>query len=280
MFLSAVVLFAVALPPVALTQTTPELKPLSFDAVSIHPSTVSRDASAMRWQFQPDGFIAENVPIITILYLAFPEEVAITHSFKNVPGWVTSDRYDLIAKVAPEDVKAWQKVGHARYDKPLLEPMLQAVLADRCKLTFHLVPAEFAGHALVVDKPSPQLLPTDPAAPQALTGIALSGGGRAVFTGKDENQGQWAFHNATLTDLARFLSDSGLVTRDRTGLPTRYDFVLSQEPYDPPEPTPGMPAPPRQPATWNLKPLGLRLIPAKVTVSTVVIDHIERPTAN
>jgi uncharacterized protein (TIGR03435 family) len=249
--------------------------PQSFDAVSIHPSK----GTGGGWKIQPDGFTATNIPIMTILYLAFPQEINATDAYKNVPDWVTRDRFDIIAKVSPEDLATWRKSDQSRFEKPLLEAMLQSALADRFKFAFHLVPAERPASALVPDKRGPLLKPTDPSAPPVTTGIAFRGGGHAVFSSKDNIQ-EWTFSNATIDDLSRILSDSGIIVRNQTNLPGRYDFVLTQEPYDAPEPAPGMPAPPRPPSDWDLKSLGLRLNPIKVTISTVVIDHIEKPSDN
>jgi uncharacterized protein (TIGR03435 family) len=251
-------------------------RPLAFDAISIRPSI----GAGGGWKIQPDGFTAANIPIITVLYLAFPQEINATDSFKHVPDWVSRDRFDIIAKVAPDDLKSWQANDQSRFKKRQLEAMLQAALADRCKFAFHYAPAEHSGQALVLSPHGPNLKPSDPAASPATNGIRFSGGGNAVFSGNDKGHQEWTFHNATPDDLANILSDSGHIVRNQTNLTGRYDFVLEQEPYDTPEPAPGQPAPPSPPQVWNLKALGLRLRPIKITISTVIIDHIEKPNEN
>ncbi len=234
----------------------------------------------MGWSYTPEGFSATAVSLATLIMLAFPREISTLHAIRNEPDWTQNERYDLLAKVAPEDVELWTKSSKSLLDKPLVESMLQAVLADRCKLAFHRVPGEFPARALVVDKHGTTLKPANAAAPPIEDGMTFAGGGHAKYTGKDRDHLEWTFRNATMDDMIYMLSTSGDVIRNQTNLTGRYDFVLTQEPFDPPDSTPGLPAPPRPANVWDIKPLGLRLDPIKITIQTVIIDHIERPTEN
>jgi uncharacterized protein (TIGR03435 family) len=56
---------------------------------------------------------------------------------------------------------------------------------------------------------------------------------------------------------------------DRTGLRGKYKFDLTRLGTD------GV-----QSSDWDLAPLGLKLIPAKIPTVNIVIDHIERPSPN
>ena len=85
----------------------------------------------------------------------------------------------------------------------------------------------------------------------------------------------WTCYDATMEDLARFLSMSspGRPVRDKTGLTGRYDFTLEvvNEPvYGSPDTV----------YNYPVDPLGLTLKPGKETRSKLVIDHVERPSAN
>ena len=78
-----------------------------------------------------------------------------------------------------------------------------------------------------------------------------------------------------MEDLARFLGmgSPGRPVRDKTGLTGRYDFTL--ELIDEPGHR-------NQDALYNypVDHLGLALKPGKETRAKLVIDHIEKPSAN
>jgi len=68
---------------------------------------------------------------------------------------------------------------------------------------------------------------------------------------------------------------TGLIVQDETGLGGRYDFILEWAPDEKDEHD-------TRPSIFAavVEQLGLRLERAKAPVKTVVIDHIERPSAN
>jgi uncharacterized protein (TIGR03435 family) len=76
--------------------------------------------------------------------------------------------------------------------------------------------------------------------------------------------------------LAGFLSELiEAPVLDQTGLAGNYDLVLNKLPKeDVAESDPG------RPIEWDVEPLGLKLVPMKVPTRRLVIDHIERPSAN
>jgi len=76
------------------------------------------------------------------------------------PDWIGNTRFDIVAKL-PEGSSTDQ-----------IPEMLQSLLADRFKLTYHRDTKEHAIYALVAEKGGPKLKPADtgsmvPAAPQA-----------------------------------------------------------------------------------------------------------------
>lgn len=79
----------------------------------------------------------------------------------NLPGCASNDNYDFVGRVAPDDMKEWQKQSDhwgPQVQNKMQQAMLQTALAERCKLVAHLVPGETPGYALVIDhieKPSP-----------------------------------------------------------------------------------------------------------------------------
>ena len=86
------------------------------------------------------------------------------------------------------------------------------------------------------------------------------------------------FTNCALSDVAfemqEFLEKPVV---DRTGLPGRYDFTLTWTPSTAPAGeeagAPGI-------FTAVEEQLGLRLLPVKAPADVLVVEHVERPTAN
>jgi uncharacterized protein (TIGR03435 family) len=291
-FTNSLLLLAAALAaspaPAQTTPPTATAKPVAFDVVSIHPSKPG--SPMMGFGISPDGFRASGMPLSTTILIAYiPQGMAFwsKDSLSGAPAWVNKDLYDIDAKVAPEDVAAWQKLSQNLTHKDMVDAMLQAMLAERCKLAVHLVPAEATGYALVLGKRPLKLQPT-PADEVEPTGVRLADGGVMVFTGKDRHDIEWTFHNASMASLSNELSmwmnssDGPRPVVDRTGLTGRYDFPLRKRDESSPSPADDTQsaADPSLEKPWDVESLGLALTPTKVPTQTIVIDHIEPPSEN
>jgi uncharacterized protein (TIGR03435 family) len=182
------------------------------------------------------------------------------------PDWVDSDHYDILA-LTPGQVRP-------SHDQQMA--MLQKLLADRFKLTFHHEQKEFSIYALEVAKDGPKLNTTtltvdDPS----------SIGPGVVYPQKIVLPG----HNATMHDLASLLQRAILdrPVVDMTGLAGRYDFSLEWAPDETqfggavPEPT-DTSSPPLFEAIQQQ--LGLKLEARKGPASVIVIDQVEHPSPN
>jgi hypothetical protein len=91
---------------------TQENVPLAFDAVSIRPGDQSSRESKFLWGL-PDSYRAKNVPLlrtIAIAYLPRSQWMSMWSlpEILGAPSWVGSERYDIEAKVADNDLPAWQ----------------------------------------------------------------------------------------------------------------------------------------------------------------------------
>ena len=103
-----------------------------------------------------------------------------TYLVKGEPAWVDTDAYNFLAKVAPEDVAAWQKM-----DVPAKRLMVRATLADVLNLKVHTDIQSRPVYNLVVAKGGPKLTPSKPD-PNAPTGIDSIVTGSVYWLSMDE----------------------------------------------------------------------------------------------
>ncbi|HWG18764.1 MAG TPA: TIGR03435 family protein [Acidobacteriaceae bacterium] len=242
----------------------------AFEVVSIRSS-------------QPDGphlsgpaMLADgyriSIPIWTVIQMAYyPNQWNWMDRIQGGPAWLMRDRYDITAKVSDTDLPEWTRQKDLKPEqRVLLQQMLQSMLADRCKLVAHRVPATISGFALVVEKRGPHLTPSTPGATLPV-GMKLPDGGVNVprqRTGPQEIR----LYNATMADLAGVLNpgvDAHPIV-DKTGLAGHFDIVLPYD-YD----LANVPA-----AHYDLGKIGLRLEPVTIPFWNLVIDHIEKPSEN
>ncbi len=193
----------------------------------------------------------------------------------GAPSWVMKDNFDFVGKVAPEDMTEWQsQIRHRAPMVPnkILQTMLQASLAERCKLAVHFVPGSTTGYALVTGKHGPNrnslkdatLGETIPSEAQW-----IPEGGKMVPIMPD-SEPVLKFFQTSMTSFAAEMS--GLIgdvpVEDGTGLTGKFDFVVHRWLAD------------DGAYTWDVESLGLKLVPIKISIDKLVIDNIERPSPN
>jgi len=256
-------------------------QPLVFDVVSIKP--YAKNVQMIRVTMPPDGISVEGMPMHMILREAF----AVTNEqLQGEPGWASTERYELEAKVAPEDLVRLKQVN--RNDR---WAMLLPVLEDRCKLKFHHETREMTVYSLVIAKGGIKMQPaqTQTSAPP----LPAPGSGPLPPPPPPpppSNSGEIFFNapSATLPSFAHLLSGTlGVPVIDKTGLTEKYNCSLHFEPDE--NVRANMPPPPGGPPPESDGPsiftavqeqLGLKLMAEKEAVDVVVIDHIEQPSAN
>jgi uncharacterized protein (TIGR03435 family) len=176
--------------------------------------------------------------------------------YRNIlggPDWLNSQHYDLSAKVE----------GDARLTKEEMRPMLRNLLEERVHLAVHNERRIVAGYALVV----------------ANGGSRLKANAGAPYGGMSIGF-EYRFQNAAVEQIANAAENTlKQPVVDRTGLTGKYDFDLiftrDDSPNDAPHPDYG------SIFVAIEKQLGLRLVPEKVPVDYLIIDHVERvPAAN
>jgi bla regulator protein BlaR1 len=260
----------------ATDKNPPDVKTMAFDVVSIRPSKPDA-ARSMQWGL-PDTYRAINTPLVaTILVAYFPTRMLFGSSSRDrivgAPPWVMNDHYDIVAKVAPGDVEAWQKQGS---EKEVLHAMLQAALAERCKLVVHHTMVDSPAYALVVGKHGTKLKETPPGESLPPNGVPLSEGGMIIPFRRGEAP-KITFFAASMASFAAELSVLGAnrTVLDRTGLTGKYDFAITKlDTAGESESDPTLPSP------WDLEEVGLKLVPITAPMETIVIDHIEKPSEN
>jgi len=108
-----------------------------FEVVSIRPHKPGTEPFPV--QYLPDGY-KETLNFQRAIMLAYLPQPAIKWSSSkilNAPAWVANDMYDIDARVAPEDVAAWEQALDNK-DYELLSSAWQTVLRERCNLALHI----------------------------------------------------------------------------------------------------------------------------------------------
>jgi uncharacterized protein (TIGR03435 family) len=265
-----------------------------YDVATFKPTAAS-DGN-LRFLFTPDGISISGVPIQMLLREGFHVE---DDHIIGAPGWVTTKRYDVQAKVSPEDAP---KLDKLKFDER--RSMIVPLLVERLNLKYHHETRELAGYTLVVAKGGPKmkLSEVQPPPPDAKPQAAGAGPapGDAPPPGPPQRRmlrmmerGHLEAEGSTTEMLARVLSDQvGRTVVDKTGLTATYDYNLEWTPDNaaPAKPGGADGGPPRNdnggeavgPSIFTAvqEQLGLKLESTKGMVDVIVIDHIDLPSEN
>ena len=199
--------------------------------------------------------------------------------FIGMPAWLTGDedRYDVDAKVDEADLADWQNPAK---QPAILRSMLQAMLEDRLKLVVHRSTREAPVYLLVVGKNGPKFKETNP--DELHPGARPMPGGGTLSREEKDDQMTVHYFGISISQLANcVLGDAGRTVEDKTGLAGRYDVTIQRPALQPSAQQGGISAPDLGPSPASIaSQLGLRLVPAKGQVETLVIDHVERPPPN
>jgi len=238
----------------------------AFEVATIKPTTLDwpADGRFMRMQ-TAHMFVARNYTLRVILAAAYS---LTPGAISGGPPWVDSDRYDILAE-AP---------GQARPTTDEQMSMLRTLLSERFSLTFHREEKEFSIYALMVAKNGTKLTASTP-------DTSPEGSPPLVFALSPDGA-RLAARDATMGDLAWVMQRSALdrPVVDKTGLLGRYDFDLEWTPDETqfggnvPTAKPNNPKPDL--STAMREQLGLRLEATRGPIEAIVIDHVERPSAN
>ncbi len=248
---------------------TPKLPPMdanaspSFEVATIKPS--KPDEQRKGFLVRGRRFQTINTSLSDLIGFAYglhPKQVI------DAPDWASKDKFDIDAQPdgegAPSD-KQWKA-------------MVQKLLVERFKFTFHRDKKELSVYVLSVAKTGPKLTKSD-GDPNGLPGLFF----RAL--------GALNARNATIGEFATMILQGTVLDRpvlDQTGITGRYDFTLNWTPDDSqfggmgakiPPPTDSATAPPAL-YTAIQEQIGLKLDATKAPAEVLVIDHVEKPSEN
>jgi uncharacterized protein (TIGR03435 family) len=187
------------------------------------------------------------------------------------PNWLSSDRYDIIAKNASDDASARTLPRNERIKQS--QQRLQGLLAERFQLKLHRETRDLQEYALLIGKNGAKL--------QEIKDLPEYG--------ISSSCGRMTGTRTLMTGLAVYLArELGRPVVDRTGLTGKYNFQLT---YTPDSGSCSRPADPSDPAAANpgdgpsiftalQEQLGLKLESIKGPVEVIVVDHAEKADAN
>lgn len=259
--------------PLTLTRTTPEtlwtytgprqpppMDPAadpSFEVATIKPS---KPGGGLMVTLRARQFKASNCSAKELIKFAYNVR---GRQVDGGPGWIEDDKFDVLAETDAE-TPGTPSEAQAR-------SMVRKLLEERFGLKVHLSQREFSVYALAIEKSSAKLTRSEANANIPMNLIPMQ---------KEDGQLAMQFLNATMTDFAglmmNFIQSHQIV--DETGLQGKYDFSIelprsalqTQGPDEMPDPA----------FVHAIQPLGLKFVLKKESLEMVVVDHLDKPSAN
>jgi uncharacterized protein (TIGR03435 family) len=233
----------------------------AFEVASVRPNR-TRDRGSMEFPKGGERFTATNMPLAAIVLVAY----GITVRQLSGSDPLLSERYDVAAKAERA----------VRPDEMLR--MLQMLLRERFRLVVRRETREVPVYALTLGKGGPKFHRSD--LPEGLVPAPRT---PATAGGSEIRSGYLIFKSESMPDFAWALSRTAAigdrVVVDRTGLPERYDFELTWDRESAPVGTEIREAGPSIFSALQEQ-LGLKLESIKAPVEFLIVEHVERPSAN
>ncbi len=260
----------------------------SFEVASVKANKSGEQF--IRFGIQAGGrFTVTNAPLRELIRVAYQIQ---NFQITGGPGWITSDRFDIVAK-AEQEVPLTPPGG----PPGPMQMMLRSLLAERFKLVSHIERRELPTYELVVaradGKTGAQLLPSTVDCDAFRAAMRRSGGpppappapGERPMCGLRIGPGTLAAGGMPLGALANALAPMvNRVVLDRTGVTGNFDVDLQWTPDQAPQRPAGSPdLPPIDPNGPSIftalqEQLGLKLESTRGPVDVLVIDSVEQPT--
>jgi uncharacterized protein (TIGR03435 family) len=290
-------LLALVTAPTSRAQSTPP----AFDVASVKPNVNCQGGASGRAGISPRNLALPCVSLRALIRLAYGDMLvdaglgARRMEAEGGPGWLDTDRYDILAK--SEGSTAAQSAA----------PMLRTLLEERFKVKVHKEARNSSVYILTVAKGGPKLQPTKEGRCTAMDLNNLQppippkpGEPRPRYCGMGEGRGSgplmvFDWYGVSMAEFAgRMLSNYvELPVVEQTGLTERFDLHIEFAPEYPRSGpvtlngvrTPDVPASSLDstgPSIFSAieKQLGLNLSRGKAPVDVIMVDHAEKPSAN
>jgi uncharacterized protein (TIGR03435 family) len=267
-----------------------------FEVASIRPlrggggpiDTIQLNFGMANARASTHGRFGTDLPLEFLIQLAYGvKQVQIV----GAPSWAHSDLYRIDAKASSD----------ATFEQ--MRPMLQSLLTDRFKLKLRREMMDATVYALVIATGGPRIEPAKEGicvtvaanGPLPPLGSKICGGAiRQRLSNAPEQRDRIQSFGISMPKLVEFLSDEvGRTVLDKTGLTGMFDIQLEFVPGK--APASGIPVAPAGdrgtsaasasfsgPSIFTAlqEQLGLRLESAKGPMEFLIVDHVERPSAN
>jgi uncharacterized protein (TIGR03435 family) len=242
----------------------------SFEVTTIRPSAPDEHARSVGWEGR--RFTAHYTTISQMVQFAYNLQAK---QIVDAPGWLDSTTYD-IEGLAPVGEPAGREPMAAEF-----RGMMQRLLAERLGMKVHWEPRTMSAYELVVAKGGAKLAPAKELASREKAEIAP---GVRIQRGPHEWMrvlGVRGTMPELAAELQRVETDRPVV--DRTGIKGEFDFEMtatSAKPFFAGEGPDTSDAAPPLMFTAIQEQLGLKLNAVKTDVQCLVVDGVERPSAN
>ncbi len=268
--------------------TMPATATPKFEVASVKPgdrrasgSGAKSDGGSGRssgFEVEPKRFVATNTNLFTLIVKAYglnscrPMMRDTCILLFGGPDWIRRDGFDIAAKM-PGDSPNYTLMQFQNGQAPELQHMLQALLAERFRLKIHRENRQLPVFALTVRNKEPKFKKADKSERPL---VAFSP--PAQVNGED--MVKLIVRNSSiqqLTDLLSIFMDRPVL--NQTGLRDKYDFTLV---YEANADAPGAMTAVTGPGLFTAfqEQAGLKLEATRGSVEVLVIDHVEKPSAN
>ena len=263
------------------------------------------ETSQLMWIGCPGGFPigGQLVPgrltiagdtVLSLVMLAYGRDCTLVD---GGPAWARSGEYYEIQALLPKGTPEETLLALRKGEAPRLQRMLQTLLADRFHLVLKREMREMPVYTLTVVNPGKMKLSPEETLPlpaNFLPGIAIPGltvrRGALMSAPGPRLLG----HAVSVSDLARSLRQfAGRIVVDKSGRSDVFDvdltfapnttFSTPATPTAPPTSIPPVPGATSQGASLQdalEEQLGLKLEAARMPLEVLVIERVERPSAN
>jgi uncharacterized protein (TIGR03435 family) len=241
-----------------------------YDVIAIHENKSAPLVTETHWG--ATGFTATNTTLTSLLMGAYNIREDL---ISGRPGWADSFHFDINAKITDADPETLKNLSRDQR-----RAMMLALLNDRFHLRAHIETKTLPVYDLVIAKGGSKLKENSAPPAQSLDPgkppYTLKPGG---FRVSDSQMTGIAIPVSTLASSLAFRVERNII--DKTGLTSRYDINLKWTPAER-EGKADNGSDNNAPDLFTAlqEQLGLKLEPSKGPVDTLVVDHVEMPTAN